>query len=119
MIYEGRPLPLGTLGFRGSVRPIDNSYRVEDVDIQSGSLGPLTGELVFHGGSLSGRLDGANLPADNLVALARALGGREWDGWSPAGAVDLAARLEPAAAAPGSGLRPRSDKSGSPRPPAM
>jgi hypothetical protein len=97
MIYEGRPLPLGTLGLRGSVRPIDNSYRVEDVDIRSGSLGPLTGELVFHGGSVSGRLDGASLPADNLVALARALGGREWDGWSPTGAIDLAARLEPAA----------------------
>ena len=97
MIYEGRPLPLGTLGLRGSARPIDNSWRVEDVDIQSGSLGPLTGELAFHGGSLSGRLDGASLPADNLVALARALSGREWGGWSPAGAIDLAARLEPAA----------------------
>ena len=97
MIYEGRPLPLGTLGLRGSVRPIDNSYRVEDVDIRSGSLGPLTGELAFHGGSLSGRLDGASLPADNLVALAQALGGRKWDGWSPTGAIDLAARLEPAA----------------------
>ena len=97
MIYKSRPLPLGTLGLRGSARPIDNSYRVEDVDIRSGSLGPLTGELAFHGGSLSGRLDGASLPADNLVALARALGGREWDGWSPTGAIDLAARLEPAA----------------------
>jgi hypothetical protein len=97
MIYEGRPLPLGTLGLRGSVRSIDTSWRVEDVDIRSGSLGPLTGELVFHGGSASGRLDGASLPADNLVALAQALGGRKWDGWSPTGAIDLAARLEPAA----------------------
>ncbi len=96
MIYEGRPLPLGTLGLRGSARPIENSYRVEDVDIQSGSLGPLTGELAFHGESLSGRLDAASLPADNLVALARALSGREWDGWSPTGTIDLAVRLEPA-----------------------
>ena len=96
MTYEGRPLPLGTLGLRGSVRSIDTSWRVEDVDIQSGSLGPLTGALAFHGGSLSGRLDGASLPADNLVALARALSGREWDGWSPTGAIGLAARLEPA-----------------------
>lgn len=96
VIYEGRPLPLGTLGLRGSIRPIDNSYRVEDVDIQAVSLGHLTGELAIHGGSLSGRLDGASLPADNLVALAWALSGQEWDGWSPTGAIDFAARLEPA-----------------------
>jgi hypothetical protein len=96
MVYEGRPLPLGTVGLRGFARQTDNSYRVEDVDIQSVSLGHLTGELAFHGGSLSGRLEGASLPADNLVALARALSGREWDGWSPTGAIDFAARLEPA-----------------------
>jgi len=97
VLYEGRSLPLGKLGLRGSARPVDNSYRVEGLDIQSGSLGHLTGELSFHGGSLSGRLDGASLPADNLVALARALSGQEWDGWSPTGAIDFAARLEPAA----------------------
>jgi len=96
VIYEGRPLPLGTLGLRGSARTADNSYRVEDVNIQSDSLGHLTGELAFRGGSLSGRLDGASLPADNLVSLARALSGREWNGWSPTGAIDVAARLEPA-----------------------
>ena len=96
VIYEDRPLPLGKLGLRGSARPIDNSYHVEDVDIQSDSLGHLMGELAFHGGSLSGRLDGASLPADNLVALAGALSGQKWDGWSPTGAIDFAARLEPA-----------------------
>jgi len=96
VFYEGRPLPLGTLGLRGSATTADNSYRVENVDIQSDFLGHWTGEFAFHGGSLSGRLDGASLPADNLVSLARALSGREWDGWSPTGAIDVAARLEPA-----------------------
>jgi hypothetical protein len=96
VIYDGRPLPLGVVGLGGKARPIDNTYRVEDVEIHSDSLGHLTGELVFHGGNVSGRLDGASLPADNLTTLARALSGREWKGWSPTGAIDVAARLEPA-----------------------
>jgi hypothetical protein len=95
VIYEGRPLPLGTLELRGSARLADNSYRVEDVDIHSDSLGHLMGELAFRGGSLSGHLEGASLPADNLVSLARVLSGQEWKGWSPTGAIDVAARLEP------------------------
>ncbi|OGQ00441.1 MAG: hypothetical protein A2Z40_04520 [Deltaproteobacteria bacterium RBG_19FT_COMBO_60_16] len=96
VIYEDRPLPLGTLELRGSSRLADHSYRVEDVDIQSDSLGHLMGKLAFRGGSLSGRLKGASLPADNLVSLARVLSGQEWKGWSPTGAIDVAAQLEPA-----------------------
>jgi hypothetical protein len=96
VIHEGRPLPLGTLGFRGSARLAGNSYRVEDVDIESGALGRMTGELAFHGGNLSGRLEGTGLPADNLVSLARALSGQEWEGWSPKGEIDFSARVEPA-----------------------
>ena len=96
VIYEGRPLPMGTVRLQGSAGPVDHSYRVEDVEIQSESLGRLTGDFAFHEGKIRGRLDGAGLPADNLVSLAGALGGREWDSWSPAGAVDVAVRLEPA-----------------------
>jgi hypothetical protein len=88
------------VGLKGSLRAVDNTYRVEDVDIQSSSLGRLTGELSLGGGSVSGRLDGAGLPVDNLATLARALSGRDWDSWSPAGAIDVAARLEPAAGGP-------------------
>jgi len=94
-LYEGRPLPLGMVAIRGSARPVDDSYRVERVEIRSGSLGRLTGQVAFHGGNVSGRLDEASLPADNLVSLARAVSGREWNGWSPTGAIDVAARLEP------------------------
>lgn len=99
-LYEGRPLPLGILAIRGSARPVDDSYRVEDVEIRSGSLGRLTGQVAFHGGNVSGRLDEATLPADNLVSLAQAVSGREWNGWSPTGAIDVAARLEPAEGGP-------------------
>ncbi len=96
VLYEGRPLPLGTLTIRGSARRVGDSYRAEGVEIRSGSLGRLTGQVAFHGGGVSGRLDKASLPADNLVSLAQAVSGREWSGWSPAGAIDVAARLEPA-----------------------
>ncbi|MCR4308687.1 MAG: hypothetical protein NUW14_01480 [Deltaproteobacteria bacterium] len=100
VLYEGRPLPLGMLSIRGSARPVDDSYRVEGVEIRSGSLGRLTGQIAFHEGNVSGRLDEASLPADNLVSLAQAVSGREWNGWSPTGAIDIAARLEPAEGGP-------------------
>ncbi len=80
VLYEGRPLPLGPVAIRGSARPAGNSYLVEGVEIRSGSLGRLTGQAAFRGGNVSGRLDGERLPADNLVALAGALGGSDWNG---------------------------------------
>ena len=96
VFYEDRPLPLGALEVRGTAEATGDSFRVGAIDLQSDSLGRLTGELAFHGRDVSGRLDGADLPADNLATLARALSGREWDSWSPMGAIDVAARLEPA-----------------------
>jgi hypothetical protein len=95
VLYEGRPLPLGTVAIRGSARPVDDSYRVEGVEIRSGSLGRLTGQVAFQGGNLSGRLNGERLPVDNLTNLAGAIGGRDWKGWSSTGAIDIAARLDP------------------------
>jgi hypothetical protein len=97
VFYEDRPLPLGALDVHGTAEATGDSFRVDSVDLQSGSLGRLTGELSLSGESVSGRLDGAGLPVDNLAILARALSGREWDSWSPTGAIDVAARLEPAA----------------------
>ncbi|MBP2677079.1 MAG: hypothetical protein H6Q82_144, partial [Deltaproteobacteria bacterium] len=96
ILYEGRPLPLGTVAIRGSARPVGNSYRVEGVEIRTGSLGRWTGQVAYHGGNASGHLDEAHLPADNLVSLIRAVSGREWGEWSPTGAIDVAARLDPA-----------------------
>jgi hypothetical protein len=99
-LYEGRPLPLGTVAIRGSARPVGNSYRVEGVEIRTGSLGRLTGQVAIQGGDVSGALDEASLPVDNLVSLAQAVSGREWTGWSPTGAVTVDARLEPAEGGP-------------------
>ena len=96
VLYEGRPLPLGTVAIRGSARPVGNSYLLEGVEIRTGSLGRLTGQVAYDGGNVSGHLDEAHLPADNLVSLAQAVSGREWSGWSPTGAIDVAARLDPA-----------------------
>ena len=96
VLYEGRPLPLGAVAIRGSARPVGKSYRVEGVEIRTGSLGRLTGQVAYNGGNVSGHLDEAHLPADNLVSLAQAVSGREWGGWSPTGAIDVAARLDPA-----------------------
>jgi hypothetical protein len=95
VLYEGRPLPLGTVAIRGSARAVGDSYRVEDVEIRSGSLGRLTGHGAYQGGNVIGRLTGTRLPADNLATLAGALGGRDWKGWSPTGVIDLSARLDP------------------------
>jgi len=100
VLYEGRPLPLGSVAIRGSARLVENSYRLEDVEIRSGSLGRLTGQVAFHGGNVNGTLDEVNLPVDNLVSLAQAVSGREWNGWSPTGAIDVDARLEPAEGGP-------------------
>ena len=96
VLYEGRPLPLGTVAIRGSARPVGTSYRLEGVEIRSGSLGRLTGQVAVHGGDVSGALDEASLPVDNLVSLVQAVSGRDWTGWSPTGAVTVDARLEPA-----------------------
>ena len=100
ILYEGRPLPLGTVAIRGSARPVGNSYNVDGVEIRSGALGRLTGQVAFHGGNVSGVLDKASLPADNLASLAQAVSGRAWNGWSPTGAIDVAARLETVDAGP-------------------
>ena len=94
VLHEGHSLPLGTVTIRGSARPVDNTYRVEGIEIRSGSLGRLTGQVAFHEGNVSGRLDGASLPADNLAYLAGALGGHDWNGWSPTGVIDISARLD-------------------------
>ncbi len=96
VIFDGRPLPLDVLELRGNARALDHSYHVKNLDIRSESLGRLTGELGLGGGSVSGHLEGAGLPTDNLATLARALGGWEWESWSPTGAIDVSARLEPA-----------------------
>ncbi|MBW6502789.1 hypothetical protein K0B90_00730 [bacterium] len=100
VLYEGRPLPLGTVAIRGSARPVGNSYRLEGVEIRSGSLGRLTGQVAIRGGDVRGALDEASLPVDNLVSLAQAVSGREWTGWSPTGAVTVGARLERAEGGP-------------------
>ena len=95
VLYEGRPLPLGTVAIRGSARPVENSYRLEGVEIRSGTLGRLTGQVAFLGGNVSARLNGERLPADNLATLAGALGGHDWKEWSPTGVIDVTARLDP------------------------
>ena len=100
VFYEGRPLPLGMVSIRGSALPVDDSYRVEGVEIRSGSLGRLTGRVAFRGENVSGAMDEASLPADNLVSLARTVMGREWNGWSPTGSIGVAARLETVEAGP-------------------
>jgi len=92
---DGRPLPLGGLALKGSLRALDNSYRLDGVEIQSESLGRMTGELRLGEKGAGGRLDGAGLPADNLATLARAISGRKWESWSPTGEIDIAARIEP------------------------
>jgi hypothetical protein len=84
----------GKLTARGNVTP---GPAIEvDLELASETLGRLTGELAFRGGSFSGHLDGASLPADNLISLARTLSGQGLKGWAPTGAIDVAARLEPA-----------------------
>lgn len=93
--FDGRPLPLGGLALKGSLRALDNSYLLERVEIRSESLGRMTGQLRLGGRDAGGRLDGAGLPVDNLATLARAVSGRNWEGWSPTGEIDIAARLEP------------------------
>jgi hypothetical protein len=100
VFYERRTLPLGTLRLRGSARTTGPSWRVDGVEVRSDSLGRWTGELALGGGILRGRLDAADLPADNLVSLAQAVSGRGWNGWSPTGIIDVAARLEPAEGGP-------------------
>src|SRR3972149_2874004 len=77
VFYEDRPLPVGALEVRGTAEATGDSFRVGAIDLQSDSLGRLTGELAFHGRDVSGRLDGADLPADNLATLARGLRGGE------------------------------------------
>ena len=100
VFYEDRPLPLGTLEVQGSAEASDGSFRVEGIDIRSETLGRLTGELAFRGGSSSGSLTGSSLSAAALLPLAGALSGRDGSGWSSSGTINVAARLDPAEAGP-------------------
>ncbi|MGE5285034.1 MAG: hypothetical protein ACM3OG_08700, partial [Actinomycetota bacterium] len=96
VLYEGRPLPLGTVAIRGSARTVGSSYRLDGVEVRTGTLGRMTGQVAIHDGSVSGAMDKADLPVDNLVSIAQAVGGREWSGWSPTGVLAVDARIEPA-----------------------
>ncbi len=100
VLYEGRPLPFGKLEVQGSARTADGSLRVDGLEIRSETLGRLAGKLSFSEGKPSGALDGRNLPAAALLSLAGAFSGRDWTGWSPNGAIDVAARIEPAEGGP-------------------
>jgi len=115
-LTKAGPLPLGTLGLRGSSGRSILPWRVEDVDIRSGSLGPLTGALAFHGGSFR-RLDGRVCPRTTWWPSR----GHSVDGSGTAGRLRGQSPRRPARTRggrlPGSGLPPRSDKSASPRPP--
>ncbi|MDX1814757.1 MAG: hypothetical protein R3239_02260, partial [Thermodesulfobacteriota bacterium] len=42
VFFDGRPLPLGRLALKGSLKALDNSYLLERVEIQSESLGRMT-----------------------------------------------------------------------------
>jgi hypothetical protein len=95
VLYEGRTLPLGSVAIRGSARPAAGSWRVDGVEIRTGSVGRWTGRVEYGRGKAGGILNGERLPADNLVTLAAALGGYEWEKWSPTGAIDIAVRLDP------------------------
>ncbi len=96
MTFHGRPLPLGNVEMRGSARTTGGSVRVERFDVRSETVGFVTGNLSFREGKPSGALSGRGLPAAALFSLAGAMSGRDWNGWSPNGAVDVAARIEPA-----------------------
>ncbi len=95
-LYEGRPLPLGRLDVQGAARTEDGSFRIEGIDIRSETVGRLTGALSYRGGRPGGALSGRGLRAAALVPLAGALGGRDWNGLSSGGAIDVDARIEPA-----------------------
>lgn len=95
VLYEGRPLPLGPVAVRGSAGRTANSYRVEGVEVRTASLGRLTGRVEYGRGKAGGAMNGERLPADNLVNLAAVLGRTDWMKWSPKGAIDIAARLDP------------------------
>jgi len=94
--YQGRILPLGNVDVQGSARTAGGSVRVERFDIRSDTVGRLTGTLSYREGKPTGTLNGSDLPAAALLSLAGALSGRDWKGWSPTGAIDVAARIEPA-----------------------
>jgi len=95
LLYDGKPLPLGTVEIRGSAAAADGSLRIEGLDVVSETVGRLTGALGFHGKSLDGTLSGRGLPAAALISLAGVLTGDDWNGWSPGGAVNVTARIEP------------------------
>jgi len=95
LLYDGKPLPLGTVEIRGSATAADGSLRIDGLDVVSGTVGRLTGTLGFHGGGLDGTLNGRGLPAAPLVHLAGVLAGDDWNDWSPGGAVNVTARIEP------------------------
>lgn len=100
VLFEGRPLPLGTLGVRGSAKASAGSVRVEGLEVDSATLGRLKGDLAFGAKGIGGSLDGHGLRAAALLSLAGAVADRDWTGLSPVGTVDVAARMVPGESGP-------------------
>lgn len=98
--FEGRPLPLGTLGVRGTAKASAGSVQVEGLEVDSAALGRLKGDLALGAKGIGGSLDGHGLKAAALLSLAGVVAGRDWTGLSPVGTVDVAARMEPGEGGP-------------------
>ncbi|MEW6487624.1 MAG: hypothetical protein AB1578_06890, partial [Thermodesulfobacteriota bacterium] len=93
--WDGRVLPLGQVGARGSVALDGEAVRVDGFGVDADALGRLEGELVLAKGRLGGRLAGEGLPARALVELLGAATDFPGQAWTVEGMVALAARVEP------------------------
>jgi hypothetical protein len=100
VLFDGRPLPLGALEVRGTVETAAGPLRFENLDIVSETVGRLRGALALREEGPAGSLSGRGLSAGALLSLAGVLAGRDWTGWSPGGAVDVAIRAAPAEGVP-------------------
>jgi hypothetical protein len=116
--FEGRPLPLGTMGISGSATSAGRSFRATGVDIRSGSLGRLKGELAFREGKPSAAWTGKISPRTTWCGWRGRWAGRIRTAGRPPAPPTSPPGWKPGRAAPGSPPRFRSEGSASIPPPA-
>ncbi len=90
LLWEGGPLPLGTLRLRAraGLAP-GRGLRLEDLSLEVPPLGRLQGRLVLGPKGMEGHLQGKGLKAAALPTLAATLAPGPWGQWQAEGGLDL------------------------------
>lgn len=95
MAWQGRALPLGRVSASADLLWRDDLPTFDNLALRSEALGGLHGRLALAAEGPQGELNGENIKAAGVVALAGAIAPDSAKGWQAQGGVDLALAIKP------------------------